>query len=342
VKGAVAALAVGIAGLLALFGGVGVLAGVGVAVDTSAPSVVALAEIPPELLAVYGAAAATCPGLPWPVLAAVGWVESRHGDGHVDPATGDVRPPIIGPALDGRDGRALVTDATSPDGYAHAEGPMQFLPGTWSTWATLAPRRPPGATPDAQNAWDAVYGAARMLCGGHQQLADVRAALFAYNHSNAYVDAVLAKAATYAGDATSGGSNLANPAPGATFAGDGRAVVAYALTQLGVPYVWGGTTPGVALDCSGLVLVSYRAVGIALPRTTFEQATVGVTVALADLQPGDLLFFHGGQPPHDLGHVTIYVGNGQMISAPHTGAVVTVEPAPLAEAQLARRVLTGP
>lgn len=309
----------------------------------TAPSPAALAEIPPGLLAVYQDAAATCPGLPWPVLAAVGWIESRHGDGHVDVATGQVAPPVVGPALDGRDGRARITDPTSLDGYAHALGPLQILSTTWATWATLAPGRPADATPDPQNAWDAAYTAARILCAGRSQLRDVRAALFAYNHSAAYVDAVLAKAAAYAGAAPAdGAATVVDPGPGRTFPGDPNTVVAAALSQLGVPYVWGGDTPGVALDCSGLVLVAYRAAGVALPRTTFEQVTYGVTVPLAALAPGDLLFTRGGQPTHDLGHVALYLGDGLEVVAPHTGDVVRVQPVPYAAIQLARRILTGP
>src|SRR5438105_3953693 len=63
-------------------------------------SALARSEIPPDLLGVYQAAALTCPGLPWQVLAAVGWIESRHAQGLADPTTGEVTPPIIGPALD--------------------------------------------------------------------------------------------------------------------------------------------------------------------------------------------------------------------------------------------------
>src|SRR4051812_18113589 len=76
---------------------------------TSSPaSALARTEIPPDLLGVYQAAALTCAGLPWQVLAGVGWVESRHAGGHADPTTGEVNPPIIGPALDGQDGRAAI------------------------------------------------------------------------------------------------------------------------------------------------------------------------------------------------------------------------------------------
>ncbi|HET9733507.1 MAG TPA: NlpC/P60 family protein [Acidimicrobiales bacterium] len=324
--------------LVAATAGAGILEGVGTASPGAAPSPAALAEIPAGLLGVYQDAAATCPGLPWPVLAAVGWVESRHADGHVDPSTGAVAPPIIGPPLDGRDGRELIADPSSPDGFVHALGPMQFLDSTWFAWATLAPGRPPNAQPDPQNAWDAIYTAARDLCGGQPAVSDVASALYAYNHSSAYVTAVLAKAADYAAGTTTA---AADPGPGRTFPGDGAAVVAFALTQLGVPYVWGGDTPGVALDCSGLVQIAYRTAGVALPRTTFEQASYGTTVAAADLRPGDLLFFRGGDPVQDLGHVTIYAGNGTMISAPHTGAVVQIEPVPYGSIELARRVLEG-
>src|SRR3546814_19645753 len=87
----------------------------------------ALSEIPVDLLPVYIGAAATCPGLPWQVLAGIGLVESNHARGLADPQPGDVAPPIIGPALDGRPGFAALTDYTQPDGCAPAPGTMPFL-----------------------------------------------------------------------------------------------------------------------------------------------------------------------------------------------------------------------
>jgi membrane-bound lytic murein transglycosylase B len=157
----------------------------------------AASEIPADLLPIYQGAAKTCLGLPWPVLAAIGWVESRHAARRADPATGDVVPPIVGPALDGRPGFAAIPDPTQLDGWVHALGPMQFLPATWARWGTLAPRRPPGAVPSVHNAWDAIYSAAAKLCGGQDRLENMTAAVLAYNRSEAYLEQVMAKTAEY-------------------------------------------------------------------------------------------------------------------------------------------------
>jgi len=305
--------------------------------DPSAPpSTAAIAEIPPTLLAVYRSAAITCPGLPWQVLAGIGSVESHHAGGHADPSTGVVAPPIIGPPLDGSDGRALIQDATQPDGYAHALGPMQFLSTTWARWATVAPDRPPTATPDVQNAWDSIYTAARSLCGGHEHLEDVRAAVLSYNRSDQYLADVTAKAQEY-GLGTSGQDTGDMPVTGS-----GDAVVAAAMTQLGVPYVWGGASPATGFDCSGLVQWSYAQIGVAVSRTTFAQVNMGQSVALSDLRPGDLVFSRSvqGDQAIDLGHVAIYAGGGRLIVAPHTGDVVSLRPLDPAAVQAIRRIVS--
>lgn len=91
--------------------------------ETSAPSRVAEGEIPSGLLTIYMAAADRCPGLPWQVLAGIGSVESGHGAGRYDPVTGNVLPPIVGPAIDGRPGFATIGDRSQPDGWAHALAP---------------------------------------------------------------------------------------------------------------------------------------------------------------------------------------------------------------------------
>ncbi|HUR49253.1 MAG TPA: hypothetical protein VMY88_06985 [Acidimicrobiales bacterium] len=188
----IAVTAVALTGPIAL---ASVLAGF--AGPAAAPSRTAIAEVPADLLPVYMAASLTCEGLPWPVLAAIGWVESRHARGHADPDTGDVAPPIIGPAIDGRPGFATIRDRTQPDGWAHAMGPMQFLSTTWTRWGRLAPGRPPHSRPDIQNAWDSIYSAAAYLCSGQPRLTDLHAAVLRYNHSEDYVAQVMAKAAEY-------------------------------------------------------------------------------------------------------------------------------------------------
>lgn len=104
----------------------------------------------------------------------------------------------------------------------------------------------------------------------------------------------------------------------------GSSVVADAQQYLGVPYRWGGTDPTTGLDCSGLVQRVYGDLGVSLPRTSQEQVNVGTPVAsLAQAQPGDLVFFE--PTSSGPGHVGIYIGNGQMIDAPHTGTDVQVQ-----------------
>ncbi|MEP7023556.1 MAG: NlpC/P60 family protein [Actinomycetota bacterium] len=93
----------------------------------------------------------------------------------------------------------------------------------------------------------------------------------------------------------------------------------WALTQRGKPYVWGAAGPD-SFDCSGLVMWAYAKVGISLNHFTGDQWNEGVHVSKDSLAPGDLLFFDG------LGHVGIWVGNGLMVDAPHTGTVVQIQP----------------
>lgn len=97
-------------------------------------------------------------------------------------------------------------------------------------------------------------------------------------------------------------------------------VIAAAKTQLGVPYVWGGTQANVGLDCSGLTQWAYAQVGVNLPRTTYDQINTGTPIYnQADIQPGDLVF------PH-IGHVGIAISSTEMIHAPQPGDVVKIAP----------------
>ncbi|HEX3714866.1 MAG TPA: NlpC/P60 family protein [Trebonia sp.] len=95
--------------------------------------------------------------------------------------------------------------------------------------------------------------------------------------------------------------------------------VAFAYAQLGKPYVYGATGPD-TYDCSGLVQAAWAAAGVSIPRTTYEQCAALPQIPLSDLQPGDLILYNGES------HVAIYVGNGEIIDAPHTGAVVEKVP----------------
>ncbi len=268
------------AGIASLFGGP-LFAG-----DVTA-SAQAQAEIPASYLELFQAAAATCPGLPWSVLAGIGRVETDFG-----------------------------TDTQTSS--AGAVGPMQFLPATFAAYDTPVP--PGGATPPSPyDPTDAVYAAARDLCtNGAQGGADIPGAVFAYNHSRAYVAEVLSYAASYAAPAPA----LAATGPSPTAA----EAVSYALDQIGTPYRWGGETPGVGFDCSGLTQAAYAAAGIVIPRTSEAQWSALPHVPLDQLQPGDLVFFDPGEFLAGLpGHVGIYIGSGEMVDAPHTGATVRIE-----------------
>ncbi|MGH3318612.1 MAG: NlpC/P60 family protein [Streptosporangiaceae bacterium] len=127
------------------------------------------------------------------------------------------------------------------------------------------------------------------------------------------------RSATTATAATTDPSS-ASSGPSVPGSGKGAAAAQAALSKIGTPYVWGAAGPD-SFDCSGLVVWSYKQVGISLPHYTGALWTAGPHVSRSELQPGDLVFYY---PDHH--HVGIYVGNGKMINAPYTGTTVQVEP----------------
>jgi cell wall-associated NlpC family hydrolase len=267
-----------------------------------AASSAATAQIPAAMLTLYQQAAATCPGLPWTILAAIGTIESDNG-------------------------RSNLPGVHSGANSAGAEGPMQFEPATFAAYDEPVP--PGGASPpNPYDPADAVYAAARLLCAnGGAGGADLSGAVYDYNHSSAYVAQVLALAQTYA-------ASTAGAAGTSTLVADasaGALAVSWALSQIGTPYVWGGETPGKGFDCSGLVQAAFAVAGVALPRVAQDQYDRTPKLAPGTaLEAGDLVFFGGG--PGSIDHVGLFVGviDGQdvMVDAPHTGADVRAEPFP--------------
>ena len=113
-----------------------------------------------------------------------------------------------------------------------------------------------------------------------------------------------------------------NPPPPPSQNGGVSAVLNYAYAQLGKPYVWGASGPD-AFDCSGLTQMAWAQAGVNLYHYTGAQWDQTSRVALSDLQPGDLVFFGSDGPSSE--HVGIFIGNGQMLDAPHSGATVRIE-----------------
>ena len=113
-------------------------------------------------------------------------------------------------------------------------------------------------------------------------------------------------------------SSWVHPQPGANPGAGHPEVVAIAQKYLGVPYVYGAANPAVGFDCSGLVMYCYAQIGIHLAHYSGYQQNEGTPVSMNALQPGDLVF--EGYPVSY--HVALYAGGGQVIEAPHTGAVV--------------------
>jgi peptidoglycan DL-endopeptidase CwlO len=126
-----------------------------------------------------------------------------------------------------------------------------------------------------------------------------------------------AAATTRSGTPWRGGTGRVGAPSGAA-----RRAVAFAMAQLGKPYIWGASGPS-AYDCSGLVMAAYRSGGVWLPRVSRAQWNAGPHVGLGNLAPGDLVFFaYNTGNPSSIHHVGMYIGGGAMVEAPYSGARV--------------------
>jgi cell wall-associated NlpC family hydrolase len=256
--------------------------------------------------------------VPWTILAGIGTEESNNG-------------------------QTTLTGVTSGQNGFGAAGPMQIgIEGASSnTWggAPVHPASQPvsGVATDENGDGiasvyepaDAIAGAAKYLVA-HGVQTDPQGAIFAYNHADWYVQAVLNFASNYAsggfavttaqqngGSSTCTGNTVldAMTTPNAKVA----TAISFAQQQIGKPYVWGATGPD-SFDCSGLVMMAYRDAGINIARTSQQQWATEQKVPANQVKPGDLVFFAGSDgTPSAPGHVGIVIGKNQMIEAYATG-----------------------
>ena len=267
-------------------------------------------------------------GVPWPILAGIGTVESDNG-------------------------RTTLPGVHSGSNAFGAAGPMQIGIGgaAGNVWGGLpvhpasevvngvATDEDGGANASVYDPADAIAGAAKYLLQSQVQT-NPAGAIFAYNHLQSYVQSVLYYASAYAGGNFSvvsaqmpSGSSAAG-CTGTALAGGVPVInapnqvvattIAFAEQQLGKPYLWGGTGPD-AFDCSGLVMMAYRAAGVNIARTSVAHCCSEVRIPAAQVQPGDLVFFAGADgTPTSPGHVGLIIGGGKMIEAYATGFPIRV------------------
>jgi cell wall-associated NlpC family hydrolase len=109
------------------------------------------------------------------------------------------------------------------------------------------------------------------------------------------------------------------PPPSGGGGGSAAAAVSFAMAQVGKPYCYGGEGLG-CYDCSGLTMKAWQQAGVSLPHSSAAQFNVGRRISASELRPGDLIFYYS-----PISHVSMYVGNGQRVSATHTGDYVRVQ-----------------
>ncbi len=244
-----------IASLMAGFAFVAQVLGAATGASGLPPTAAAVADIPAELLPIYQAAAAGTCGMPWQVLAATGKVESDHG-------------------------RSNLPGVRSGANSAGAIGPMQFLPATWAAYGVDGDGD--GDT-DVYDSVDAIWGAANYLCangaGDPALLAD---AVWAYNHSTAYVDTVLAVAASYAGLIPGAAGSYALPVD--------RSIFDAHPEYLSKPH---HDYPAIDIPLGVGTPVFAVAAGEVLYATADDSAKCGGTVLLAGADGYEYVYCHG-------------------------------------------------
>ncbi|HEX3790725.1 MAG TPA: C40 family peptidase [Pseudonocardiaceae bacterium] len=145
----------------------------------------------------------------------------------------------------------------------------------------------------------------------------------AYNNWESMAAALVQKDGQVA-DPTGCGAGVGDALPAPTKAAG--TAIAFALSQIGKPYVWGATGPN-SYDCSGLMLRAYQAAGIDLPRVSSDQYHAGALLPVRNAQPGDLMFLaYDPTNPATIHHVFMYLGNNQIVEAPFTGESVRQVP----------------
>jgi cell wall-associated NlpC family hydrolase len=253
------------------------------------PSAAALSGIPPTYLDLYQSAAATCSGLPWTVLAAIGEVASDHGR-QIPP----------GPS---------------------ALGPMQFEPTTFASYGIDGNND--GVT-DATEPADAVYSLANLLCdNGAKNGADLQVAIATYSSAPGFVQDVLSWANTYGGLSAGSAAGADAVAIAIAFA-ESQLGKPYQLGATG-PDAWDcSALVQAAYAVGGIALprttYEWQRAGAVVWITNGASH-----LPISTLEPGDLLYSAGSDgTPLSPGHVAMYIGDGQEIEAPHTGDVVKV------------------